>query len=78
MSFHEIKSFLHLEKVKQSSIMTVTYCWEIKLAYYEEEGYYGYAYTTRNQDEIKWEKLNTNSNKEAAEIMKKKCKSHSK
>ena len=67
-----------LEKVEQSSIMKVRYCQEINLAFYEDEGYYGYAYTTFNRDDIKWAKLNTASQEEAEQIMLSKCKIHSK
>jgi hypothetical protein len=35
MAVNKIKSFLHIEKMQQTSLMEVTYYWEIKLAYVE-------------------------------------------
>lgn len=78
MTVHEIKSFFHIEEVQQSSSMKVRYCWEIRLAYYKDEGYYGYAYTTFNRDEIKWIKLDTLSQEEAVKRMLYKCRTQSK
>ncbi|MBA5714893.1 hypothetical protein DT035_08615 [Bacillus subtilis] len=78
MAVNEIKSFLHMEKVQQTSLMQVTYFWEIKLAYVDKEGFYGYAYTTFNRDEIKWAHLDTFSEEQAIESMINKCKKESK
>ncbi|MGG3447358.1 MULTISPECIES: hypothetical protein [Bacillus cereus group] len=75
---NEIQSFLHIEKVEQTSSMIVTYYWEVKLAYVDTVGYYGYAYTTFNGTEIKWSHLDTFSEDKAIELMVSKCKSESK
>lgn len=75
---NEIKSFLHIETVEQTSSMVVTYYWEIKLAYVDKVGFYGYAYTTFNRAEIKWSHLDTFSEDSAIELMVNKCKKESK